>query len=74
MLRIIKRFFFGWMLGKPEEVTWWTEGRLATRQECTDGLNVNLPKLLEAARKEGQSDELKAMVAEAISTQPKAGN
>lgn len=34
-------------IGDPESVTWWTEGRQATREECKSAITKGLPKLQE---------------------------
>lgn len=45
----------GWLIqiGEPEEVTWWREGRPATREEVEDSVATGMPILLDAARQEG---------------------
>lgn len=40
-------------MGKPESVTWWREGRPATREEVIDSITTGLPALLEMAKREG---------------------
>lgn len=44
------------LIGQPESVTWWREGRHATRQECVDALWAALPTLLEHQRRQGLPD------------------
>lgn|SRR3989442_1162506 len=41
-------------VGLPESVTWWCEGRLATRVEVDASITSGLPILLNAARQEGR--------------------
>lgn len=41
-------------VGKPEGVTWWREGRAATRAEVEAAVESGLPILLDAARKDGR--------------------
>lgn len=41
-------------IGKPERVTWWREGRSATRAEVQDAIESGLPILLNAARVDGR--------------------
>jgi hypothetical protein len=36
-------------IGEPQRVEWWTEGRLATRDEAIDAIILGLPKLMEQA-------------------------
>jgi hypothetical protein len=40
-------------IGEPEEVSWWREGRPATRDEVEDSVATGLPILLDMARSEG---------------------
>src|ERR1700693_5736803 len=40
-------------LGPPESVTWWREGRLATREEVQASIDSGFPALREAALKDG---------------------
>lgn len=40
-------------IGEPEGVTWWREGRPATRDEVEDSVATGLPILLDMARSEG---------------------
>lgn len=40
-------------LGEPHEVTWWREGRRATREEILASINSGLPVLEEAAKLDG---------------------
>jgi hypothetical protein len=40
-------------VGKPETVTWWREGRAATREEIESSIAGGLPILLAAARRDG---------------------
>jgi hypothetical protein len=47
------------MIGIPEEVTWWAEGRPATRAEVDESIRTGLPKLEEiAAQQKGGLEEL----------------
>ena len=41
-------------LGAPHTVSWWREGRPATRAECLEALETGLPALVEVALAEGQ--------------------
>lgn len=41
-------------IGPPETVTWWCEGRAATRAEVEASVSSGLPILLTAARRDGQ--------------------
>jgi hypothetical protein len=41
-------------IGKPEHVTWWREGRPATRAEVEESVESGLPILLNAARSDGR--------------------
>jgi hypothetical protein len=41
-------------VGKPEGVTWWCEGRAATRAEVEASVESGLPILLSAARRDGR--------------------
>ena len=41
-------------IGKPEHVTWWREGRPATRDEVLAAIDSGLPILLSVARTEGR--------------------
>jgi len=41
-------------IGKPEGVTWWREGRAATRAEVDEAIASGLPILLAAARRDGR--------------------
>jgi hypothetical protein len=41
-------------IGRPETVTWWREGRLATRHEVEDAIESGLPILLNVARLDGR--------------------
>lgn len=40
-------------VGEPESVTWWREGRPASRAEVDASINGGLPSLLEAAKVDG---------------------
>lgn len=40
-------------LGTPHRVTWWREGRPATRDEARESLTAGLPALLQVAAQEG---------------------
>jgi hypothetical protein len=40
-------------MGPPVTVSWWREGRLATRDEAMEGLRAGTPKLMEMAETEG---------------------
>lgn len=40
-------------IGEPEEVTWWREGRAATRDEVEESIDTGLPILLNAAKTDG---------------------
>lgn len=40
-------------IGAPERVTWWREGRAATRAEVEESVSSGLPILLSAARRDG---------------------
>lgn len=40
-------------VGEPEEVTWWTDGRAATRAEVEESIAGGLPNLTAIARLEG---------------------
>jgi hypothetical protein len=42
-------------VGDPAEVTWWAEGRAATRAEVLHSLETGLPVLLEAAEVNGET-------------------
>src|SRR4029077_5467623 len=52
-------------LGEPAEVTWWREGRPATRAEVDASVNGGLPTLLAAAKSDG------AFAVEALGKQAK---
>jgi hypothetical protein len=49
----IKREGIIFILGDPDQVEWYAQGRYATRQEVIDGLNKGLPVLGALAEKEG---------------------
>jgi hypothetical protein len=51
----------GWLIriGQPEEVSWWTEGRLATREEVDEGIETGLPTLLGACRNDLERQEVR---------------
>lgn len=51
-------------LGAPHALSWWKEGREATRFECMESLNSGLPALVEAALVDGP--EAMAELAEAV--------
>jgi hypothetical protein len=40
-------------IGKPDTVTWWREGRPATRAEVEESIESGLPILISAARQDG---------------------
>ena len=40
-------------LGKPVRVDWYSEGRVATREEVLDSIDSGLPTLMEEAKKDG---------------------
>ena len=40
-------------IGEPSEVTWWTEGRIASRTEVIGAMVTGLPALREVAASEG---------------------
>jgi hypothetical protein len=40
-------------IGQATEVTWWAQGRAATREEILHSINTGLPILREMAEKEG---------------------
>lgn len=48
----------GFYLGDPVEVTWWREGRPATRDEVLASVNSGIHKLEKLARDEGPEAEL----------------
>jgi len=41
-------------VGRPDEVTWWREGRAATREEVEASIESGLPILFAAARQDGR--------------------
>src|SRR5262249_7721599 len=41
-------------IGRPEAVSWWCEGRAATRAEVEEAIDSGLPILLAAARQDGR--------------------
>lgn len=61
-------------VGDPEEVTWWSGGRTATRAEVMESITTGLPLLKELAEKEGLSAvvELGRMTGEALKFVPAA--
>lgn len=60
-------------LGDPTEVTWWTEGRAATRAEVLESMEERLPALAKIAQEEGEEATiaLGLMVAESLQLLPK---
>jgi len=58
-------------LGDPTEVSWWAEGRPATRAEVTASIESGLPLLqAEAAKEKGATAELNRMLADATALVP----
>jgi len=47
----------GFYIGDPEEVTWWREGRTATRAEVDASINSGIHILEQVAREEGPAAE-----------------
>lgn len=45
-------------VGDPDSVSWWREGRAATRQECLQSIESGLPLLLEKARDQKECAEI----------------
>ena len=60
-------------LGAPHRVTWWQEGRPATREEVLVSLKTGLPALREVAELEGQAaiDALRLATEKALALIPK---
>jgi hypothetical protein len=50
-------------IGAPESVSWWREGRPATREECLESIATGLPRLEECIEKERPEDRLEARMA-----------
>lgn len=59
-------------LGAPDEVTWWAQGRAATRAEVDASINTGLPILREQAEKDGPAAvaELDGLVTAALPLLP----
>lgn len=60
-----KNYIFA--LGKPESISWWSQGRIATRDEILESMRTGLPLLEQACEKETTPElveEAKAQVHE----------
>ncbi|MBM6408911.1 hypothetical protein, partial [Lacticaseibacillus rhamnosus] len=56
-------------IGEPTSVTWWAEGRPATRAEVENSITTGLPFLAEIAQKQGP-DALVALNAQLERAKP----
>ena len=56
-------------LGKPVRVDWYSEGRVATREEVLDSIDSGLPILMEEAKKDGPEAVKELTVLRAAATQ-----
>jgi hypothetical protein len=63
-------------IGDPDSVTWWAEGREATRGEVEASIELGLPSLLEMAEDEGSRAvrDLERMVKRARTFLPAEGS
>jgi len=57
-------------MGEPENVIWYAEGKIATRQQVQDSIDVGLPALQEVAQKEGELPALERYVQRAMRLLP----
>ena len=57
-------------VGDPEMVTWWRQGRPATRAEILEGFDSGLPLLKEHCHSQDDHDHLNALVGEALKLLP----
>lgn len=57
-------------LGAPHEVSWWAEGKIATRQQILDSLDARLPLLREVAAEHGEEIPLQKAVDRAMELLP----
>lgn len=59
-------------LGDPTELSWWREGRQATRAECVESITTGLPALVEVCDSDAEREALGAYVERAMRLLPVA--